>query len=88
MARGAAVIRFGARGAPVIRVGAVLDLGVSGGRGLEERLVMEATPLQRWWMVGWRVLLPAGAGEGEPVAVVGKVVGEAETQDGDGKEMA
>ena len=40
-----------ARGAAVIRVGAVLDLGVSGGRGLEERLVMEATPLQRWWMV-------------------------------------
>ena len=51
MARGAAVIRFGARGAPVIRVGTVLDLGVSGGRGLGERLVMEATPLQRWWMV-------------------------------------
>ena len=50
-ARGALVMRVRARGAWVIRVGAVLDLGVSGGRGLEERLVMEATPLQRWWMV-------------------------------------
>ena len=51
MSRGAGDIRVGARGAPFIRVGAVLDLGVSGGRGVGKRLVMEATPLVRWGMM-------------------------------------
>ena len=51
MARGAAVIRVGARGAPFIRVGAVLELVEFDGRRLGERLAMEATPLERWWVV-------------------------------------
>ena len=42
-ARGALVLRLGARGAPVIRVG--------WGRRVGERLVREATPLERWWIV-------------------------------------
>ena len=37
------VLRVGARGAPVIRV--------RWGRRVGERLVREATPLERWWIV-------------------------------------
>ena len=88
MARGAAVISVGARGAPVIRVGAVLELVEFDGRRFGERLAMEATPLERWWVVVRGFMLPAGAGEGESVAVEGMVVGEAKNEVGDGQEMS